>query len=84
MGQGRGVAAHVNECSGEQGGCLQVFNGVLNLGRGVVGILYVSFFLRGWIHSWAYTWVYIAIYIQPPLRTEIFKKSAFFGRFDTL
>lgn len=96
MGQGRGVAAHMNECSGEQGGCLQVFNGVLNgclvrsdfgvlnLGRGVVGILYVSFFLRGWIHSWAYTWVYIAIYIQPPLRTEIFKKSAFFGRFDTL
>nr|DAN49828.1 MAG TPA: hypothetical protein [Caudoviricetes sp.] len=54
------------------------------MGRGVVGILYVSFFLRGWIHSWAYTWVYIAIYIQPPLRTEIFKKSAFFGRFDTL
>lgn len=30
MGQGRGVAAHANERTNEQGGCLQVFNGVLN------------------------------------------------------
>ena len=84
MGQGRGVAAHVNEGSGEQGGCLQVFNGVLNgclvwsdfgvlnVGRGVVGILYVSFFLRGWMVSWIVIWVVVAIYIQTPLRTEFF------------
>ena len=40
--------------NGVLNGCLVRSDfGVLNLGRGVVGILYVSFFLRGWIHSWA-------------------------------
>lgn len=40
MGQGRGVVAHVNERTNELGGCLQVFNGVLNgcLDRSVLNV----------------------------------------------
>lgn len=71
--------------NGVLNGCLVRSDfGVLNVGRGVVGILYVSFFLRGWMVSWIVIWVVVAIYIQTPLRTDFFKKSAFFGRFDTL
>ena len=71
--------------NGVLNGCLvRADFGVLNVGRGVVGILYVSFFLRGWMVSWIVIWVVVAIYIQTPLRTEFFFKSAFFGRFDTL